>query len=242
MRSAAGGTMWKWMAGLVLALLLVTMGLWHAGRSRCFVLIGDVTCRVDTDRKLVALSFDDGPTPQGVAAVLPVLRAHGARATFFLIGQEMAARPGLAGQIVAEGHEIGNHSYSHRRMMGLFPDGYVEEIARTEALLRREGATGPILFRPPFGKKLTGLPVAVRHAGEHMVTWDVEDPTGEAAADAQAYARHMVDRVRPGSILLIHPMYAGGETARAALPIILAELTRRGYRVVSISELIGQAG
>lgn len=241
MRRASGGTMWRWMAGLVLGLLLVTMGLWHAGRSRCFVLIGDVTCRVETDRKLVALSFDDGPTAQGVSALLPVLREHRARATFFLIGQEMAARPGLAAQILAEGHEIGNHSYTHRRMMGLFPGGYAGEIADTEALLRQEGAVGPILFRPPYGKKLTGLPIAVARAGEHMVTWDVEDPTGAAAADPNAYARHVVERIRPGSIVLIHPMYSSGETARAALPIILTELSRRGYRVVSVGELISEA-
>lgn len=225
---------------VLVAAALVALALWHASRARCFVLVGDVTCRVETRERIVALSFDDGPTPEGLAAVLPVLRTHDAKATFFLIGGDMEKRPGLARTILAAGHEIGNHSYSHRRMMGLFPGDYRAELARTNALLRREGGSGPLLFRPPYGKKLTGLPLAVHAQGMRMVTWDVEEPAGQVT-DPQAYAHHILSGVRPGSIILMHPMYRGNATARAALPLVLEGLRRDGYRVVGVSELLAHA-
>jgi peptidoglycan/xylan/chitin deacetylase (PgdA/CDA1 family) len=222
------------------AVLAVAVALWQVSRARCFQLIGEITCRVDTGEKIVALTFDDGPTAEGVDALLPVLQAHGARATFFLIGHDLEKSPGLARRIVAAGHEIANHSYSHDRMAGLLPQPYADEIERTSALLRAEGAEGPMLFRPPYGKKLTGLPIAVERAGARTITWDVEDPESPGT-DAAAYAAHILGQVRPGSIILMHPMYRSGETARAALPGILAQLGGRGYRIVTVGELLAKA-
>ncbi|RHW17117.1 polysaccharide deacetylase [Sphingomonas gilva] len=227
----------KWALVLVLAAAIIGYALWQVGRARCFQLVGEITCRVQTSQKLVALSFDDGPTPQGVAALLPVLREHGARATFFLIGQEMERHPGLARRLAAAGHEIANHSYAHDRMLGLFPGAYAEELERTNRLLRAEGVNGLLLFRPPYGKKLTGLPIAVERAGLRMITWDVEDPPG-SVSDPAAYADHIMRGVRPGSIILMHPMYASGRTAREALPLILTRLRAAGYRVVTVRELL----
>ena len=133
------------------------------------------------------------------------------------------------------GQEVGNHSYSHSRMWGLFPAPYVDEIRRTDALLRAQGAA-PVLFRPPYGKKLTGLPLAVERTGYRMVTWDIADP--DEARDATAYANRVLTQVRPGSIILIHAMYSSRRIAREALPLILAGLRQRGYRAVSVSELL----
>lgn len=226
---------------LPLALLgvLVAAGAWQVSRIPCWQLVGEVTCRVETDRPVVALTFDDGPTPAGVDAVLDVLNARGVKATFFLIGQEAAQRPELVRRLIGAGHEVGNHSWSHRRMVGRLPAFHAREIADTDAALRAAGAA-PVLFRPPYGKRLIGLPLAVEKAGYRMVTWDVDDG-GLETLTPEAYAAALLAEVKPGSIILVHPMYGANGTARAALPILLDGLTARGYQVTTVSALSEKA-
>lgn len=209
----------------------------QVGRARCFALTGPVICRVETERPLVALTFDDGPTQAGVGAVLPVLQAHGAKATFFLIGRETAERPDLAARLVAAGHEVANHSYSHQRMVGRSRGFYERELAKAQAAL--EGAGGVSrLFRPPYGKKLAGLPREVRRQGLTLVMWDVEDPQTQ---DPAAFADEVVAKARPGSIILLHAMYPANTTAREALPRILEGLRAKGLQAVSVTTLLQQA-
>lgn len=221
----------------LVALVLVVIaayGVYALSRSRCFVLGGGSVCRVDTAAPLVALTFDDGPTELGLDAVLPVLRRYNAKATFFLVGRAVEADPALARRLIAAGHEIGNHSYSHKRMVFRSAAFYDGEIERTQALLADSGSS-PRLFRPPNGKKLLGLPLAVRRHGLKMVLWDIEDPT---TADPHAFAEAVVAQARPGSIILIHPMYPANETGRQALPAILEGLQAKGLKVASVSELL----
>lgn len=221
----------------VLLLGALAFSLLQVSRARCFALTGPVVCRVETSRPLVALTFDDGPTQAGVDAVLPVLEAHGAQATFFLTGREAAARPDLAARLVASGHEVANHSYTHRRMVGRPQAFYARELAQTQAALAAAGGNSR-LFRPPYGKKLFGLPIAVRRQGLAMVMWDVEDPQTQ---DPAAFAEAVVAQARPGSIILLHPMYPANGTARAALPRILEGLRGKGLEVVGVSALLETA-
>lgn len=220
-------------AALALAVFLAGFGVHRLSKAPCFSLTGDVVCRIETDLPLVALTFDDGPTARGLDTVLPLLKRHQAKATFFMIGK--LATPSLVARAVAEGHEIGNHSFHHKRLIFKSASHYDAEIADTDAVLQRSGAPKPALFRPPFGRKLFGLPLAVERSGKTMVMWDAGDPPDR---DPQVYARKVLRNVRPGSIILIHPMYAGNATERAALPIILAGLTARGYRMVTVSQLL----
>ena len=225
-------------AATLLTLLGLAFAAWKVADARCFTLVGSTVCRVETSAPMVALSFDDGPTRTGVAAVAPVLRRHGARATFFLTGNEAEARPELVRALLAEGHEVGNHSYSHARMIGRRAGFYETEIARTDAVLRRAGAN-PRFFRPPFGKKLIGLPRAVERRGYQMITWDVEDPPG--AQSARDYAERLLRDVRPGSIILMHVMYPANDAAREALPLVLDGLRQRGLHVVTVGRLLEEA-
>ena len=112
---------------------------------------------------------------------------------------------------------------------------YDEEIRRTDAALTSAGAPKPTLFRPPFGKKLIGLPLAVGRSGKRMVMWDSGDPPDRRP---DRYAQKVLSEVRPGSIILIHPMYPANATERAALPLIVSGLARRGFRMVTVSELL----
>lgn len=223
--------------GLLVVALVAGIGAWRISKSRCYQLVGDVVCRVETNSKIVALSFDDGPTPEGVDAVLATLESRKIKATFFLIGGRMEKWSGQARRLVVAGHELGNHSYSHTRMIGKLPSDYDSEIARTDRLLKAEGYAKPTLFRPPFGKRLIGLPLAVERAGYRMIMWDVED-NAEQHPNAKAYAADILARVKPGSIILMHPMYRHNQTARDALPLVLDGLKAKGYRVVPVGELL----
>jgi peptidoglycan/xylan/chitin deacetylase (PgdA/CDA1 family) len=230
---------WRLLSAGVLALVLLAVATWQVSRARCFQLVGEVICRVETSKPVVALTFDDGPRARGVDAVLAELEPRGIKATFFLIGNEIERNPGLAERLVQAGHELGNHSTSHKRMVGRLPAFHTHEIARTDALLRAAGAS-PTLFRPPYGKRLIGLPLAAERAGYRIITADVED-SGLETLTPQAYADAMLAQVRPGSILLMHPMYGPNQTARDALPLILDGLTARGYQVTTVSGLLAAA-
>jgi peptidoglycan/xylan/chitin deacetylase (PgdA/CDA1 family) len=228
----------RWAIGVVIALALGTsVFLWRASKATCWGLVGDVICRVETSQPVVALSFDDGPTPEGVDITLAELQRRNLRATFFLIGERMERWPGQAQRLAAAGMELGNHSFSHKRMVGHEEAHYDREIARTEALLRAAGAPPSRLFRPPFGRRLIGLPRSVERAGLRLVMWDVADDVAHHPTP-QAYADDIISRARPGSIILIHPMYRTNPIERRALPLVLDELQAKGFRIVTVGELL----
>ena len=217
--------------------LILAFTSWRISKARCFQLVGEVTCRVETSEKIVALSFDDGPTAMGVDAVLNELEPRGFKATFFLIGKHMEANPGLAKQLSDAGHEVGNHSFTHTRMIGKWPSTYDQEVLKSDRILKAEGIANPTLFRPPFGKRLIGLPMAVQRAGYRTVMWDIADDADNFPVPKD-YTKEIIRHVRPGSIILMHPMYKHSQTARDALPMILDELEAKGYRVVPVGELL----
>jgi peptidoglycan/xylan/chitin deacetylase (PgdA/CDA1 family) len=224
-----------------LAMLLTAGGLWWLSKQRCFLPGAIIICRVDTDEKIVALSFDDGPTDDGVDSVLPVLAAHGVHASFFVIGEAMARNPAATRRIVEAGHELGNHSLTHRRMVGRSMATYRKELSQTNMLIEAAGAPRPMLVRPPYFQRLWGFARAVEEAGQTLVTADVPDSM-DPALSAEAYADDILVRVRPGSIILVHPMYRSGANARGAVPILLERLRADGYRVVTVSELLAAGG
>ena len=220
-------------AALLVLVLLSVPALLKVSKATCFSLTGQAICRVETDQPLVALTFDDGPTEEGLDAVLPVLERYHAKGTFFLIGERV--RVPLVKRIVEQGHEIGNHGFQHHRMVFRPFAFYESELHRTDAALEAAGAPRPVLFRPPFGKKLIGLPVAVERNRQRMIMWDSGDPPDR---DPKAYAAKVLAKVRPGSIVLVHPMYKSNATERAALPLIVEGIARRGLRMVTVSELL----
>jgi peptidoglycan-N-acetylglucosamine deacetylase len=222
-------------AGLIA--ISMTLFLWRASKAECWGLIGDTVCRVETSQPMVALSFDDGPTPEGVDIALAALQRRNLRATFFLIGDRMERWPEQARRLAAANMELGNHSFSHKRMIGQSEAHYDMEIAQTEALLRAAGAPPSGLFRPPFGRRLVGLPRSVERSGLRLIMWDVADDA-EHHLTPQAYADDIVARTRPGSIILIHPMYRTNRVERQALPLVLDGLIAKGFRIVTVGDLL----
>lgn len=226
----------------VVILPLALSGTWCLAKSPTVQLLRAPIYRVETQSPVVALTFDDGPTARYTGEVLAILREHQARATFFVTGKALERSPDLGRQIVAEGHELGNHSYSHTPLIGRslsFIDG---EIGRTDQLIRQAGHQGEIFFRPPNGTKLVAAPVYLVMKGRTAVTWDVAPESDPAiAASAERIAADVLAHIRPGSIVLLHVMYESRAETRAALGPILDGLQARGYRLVTLSELLAQA-
>ncbi|WP_040739538.1 polysaccharide deacetylase family protein [Nocardia tenerifensis] len=229
----------RWLIGgalVVVVVLLLGVGGYYLMNSRSFQLAGRLVNRVDTDDKVVALTLDDGPTERA-PEVLKMLAEQQIPATFYLVGGDLAAHPEYGRAIAEAGHEIGNHTYHHRRMVFTSGDTVRDEIERTDAEIAKTGYRGPITFRPPYGKKLWSLPKYLSDHDRTTVTWDVEPDAGEGAT-ADSIAAQAVREARSGSIILLHVMHRWAEPALAAIPRIVAGLRAEGYRFVTVSELM----
>ena len=223
----------------VAGLIVILAGLRALARSRTVQLFSAPVARVATSDSVVALTFDDGPTDALADSLIGVLRSRRVRATFFVIGAEVAAAPAAARALVANGHELGNHSYTHRRMILRRPRALRNEIERTDSLLRDAGMHGPIYFRPPYSYKLISLPYVLWRMQRTTVTWDIEPESyPEVAATSEGIVRHVLERVRPGSIILLHPWYPSRATSLAALPALIDSLEARGYRISTVGNLL----
>ena len=237
---------WRWIGiavAILLSVLALLVGGWTLSRSRTYQLFGDLVHRVETEEKVVALTFDDGPTPEYTAGVLALLRDKDVKATFYLIGSEAEANLTEAQAIVADGHELGNHTYTHADMTFASEADAESQVIRTDAAIRAAGYSGEITFRPPYGKKLFGLPLYLARNNRVTVTWDVEPETDESmAASPERMVSHVLDQTKPGSIILLHIMYPARETSRQALPAIIDGLKERGFRFVTVSDLLKRRG
>jgi peptidoglycan/xylan/chitin deacetylase (PgdA/CDA1 family) len=195
------------------------------------------------ERKAIALSFDDGPSPANTPRILDLLRASGARATFFVVGQEVTGHEEIVGRIAAEGHELGNHTYSHPHTIGLRRPGLREELEKTnEALTRIDGVPPIRLVRPPYGKDRRRTDSVGRELGMRTVLWSVDSAdSGSAIDSANAVAENVIANARPGSIVLLHD---GGNTRPATIggcERLVPALVERGFELVTVSELLGAA-
>lgn len=223
----------------LVVVLTAAVSLWNVSSSRTFQFFGELVDRVETNEKVVALTFDDGPHPAGAQHVLDTLAAEQVHATFFLMGRDLEKYPDLGRKIAQAGHEIGNHTYNHERMVGVLPSTVAREVEDTDAKIRETGYQGDIHFRPPNGKKLFALPHYLSEHHRKTIMWDVEpDSAGTPAADQ--IVKDTLARTKPGSIILLHPMYVTRNDTRQALKPIITGLKERGFRFVTVSALLDQ--
>ncbi|HSK46685.1 MAG TPA: polysaccharide deacetylase family protein, partial [Coriobacteriia bacterium] len=184
------------------------------------------------------LTFDDGPTAEYTDEVLDLLRAQEVTATFYLTGRECEENPAMLRAIIEAGHELGNHTYSHRRMIFLSSSQLASEIERTDAIFEAAGYQNQTTFRPPGCKRLLTTPLYLANQDRTTVTWDLEPDSGEFSASAEGMVREVSREVRPGSIVLMHLMYDSRAPSRVALPQMIDQLRGQGYRFVTVSELL----
>jgi peptidoglycan-N-acetylglucosamine deacetylase len=182
-------------------------------------------------RKRIAIGFDDGPSDYTLS-VLRVLRRFNSHATFFEIGQEVPGRSNTMKKILRQGNEIGNHSLHHEA------DPSSGSLHETDRLIRNATGFRPCDFRPPDGNVNSAL-IARAHA-QHLVTvnWDV-DPRDWASPGVGAISSNVIQNARNGSIVVMHDGGGNRSETIAALPSILSHFRHRGYRFVTVAELLG---
>jgi peptidoglycan/xylan/chitin deacetylase (PgdA/CDA1 family) len=187
-------------------------------------------------RKRVALTFDDGPSPF-TSRILDVLEAAHVRATFFVVGRNVAGREALLTRMLAGGHMIGNHSFTHVNLAKADPAA-LREIDDTQAAI--EAATGftPCLLRPPFGLGSRKLLRALLSRHLTSTLWSV-NPQDFRTPGTATIKRRVLAGVKPGAIILDHD--GGGDRSQtvAAIPSIIRTLKARGYTFVTVTDLLG---
>jgi len=225
----------RWALVVIVLAGAALVGLREVVNSSTFMLFGDYVASVDTDEKDVALTFDDGPHPVYTPTVLDILDRHNIKATFFMMGRNVERFPAVAREVLARGHEVGNHSYSHPKLIFMSPARVREEIERTDALLRGIGAMGPIHFRPPHASKFLVLPYVLNQMGKLSVMGD-GDPEEWKRRPAAVMTESILRQTRPGSIIGLHDVM-GVETIKT-LEAIAPALIARGYRFERVSEFV----
>lgn len=229
---------------LISFLLLVGCGgalYWLKGHSSP-QLIGKAYFSIKTDKKIVALTFDDGPSVPFTSEILDALREYGVKATFFVLGKNAKFHPELIQRIYQEGHEVGNHSWSHERLIFKTPTFIRNEIARTDQLIRSTGYQGSIPFRAPYGNKLLILPWILKSMDRPHILFDVIAKDWEGPSP-HVITQRIMEQLHPGAIILLHDAdgeNAGGNRSKTvqALKPLIETVKAQGYQFLTISELL----
>jgi len=193
---------------------------------------------VPVDGPYIALTFDDGPSEKLTPRLLDLLAQHHIHATFFVIGENVAQHPEIVKRAASEGHEIGNHSWSHPNLAKISDENVRSQIKRTEEAISGAIGARPVLLRPPYGS-LTARQKHFIHdeLGYEIVLWDV-DPYDWKRPGPTVVTNRIVKETRPGSIVLSHDIHPG---TIEAMPATLSELEAKGFKFVTVSELLRMA-
>ncbi|MBX2891523.1 MAG: polysaccharide deacetylase family protein [Saprospiraceae bacterium] len=185
------------------------------------------TWRLDTQERVLYLTFDDGPIPEVTPWVLDTLRPYQAKATFFCVGDNVVKHPAIFQQILEEGHAVGNHTYHH--LNGWHTDAvpYLNNVRRCARVVKSR------LFRPPYGRLTPRQRMSlVRHF--RIIMWDVLSGDYDVHISPQQCLQNVLDHAQPGSIVLMHDSLKAQRNVRFALPAVLEHYAREGYRFEKI--------
>lgn len=226
----------------ILLIFLLLGGLYYLVSSRTFQFFGEIYQKVNTKQKVIALTFDDGPSPKS-DTVLTILKKLNVKATFFLTGNSMHHYFPETERIVASGHEIGNHTYSHKRLIFRSYKTITSDIEKTDSLIRNAGYKGDIHFRPPHAKKLLVLPYYLEQNDRKTILWDIEpESIDKISASSDLMAQYVVENSKTGSIILLHPMYDWDNESINAIEKIVNGLKIKGFEFKTVSELLEYEG
>jgi peptidoglycan/xylan/chitin deacetylase (PgdA/CDA1 family) len=181
------------------------------------------------------MTFDDGPSAKLTPKLLDLLAAHHIKATFFLIGQNVSENPELVAREVREGHEVANHSWSHPNFAKMSDDAIRTQLRKTDDAIKSAGEKSPTLLRPPYGSITPRQKKWINQEfGYKIALWDV-DPLDWRRPGPAAVCNRIVKNARAGSIILAHDIHPG---TIEAMPCVLKELEGKGFKFVTVSELI----
>ncbi len=226
------------MIGFAVLGVSVIGGAIHGAFHRNSPIFGPTLGRISSDRKVVALTFDDGPNPDATPLILQTLREKGVRATFFVLGSHAERWPELVRRISYEGHQLGNHGYFHRKLQFKSPFYVSRDIRLGIRAIKRAGAPAPRLFRAPHGFRSPWTTPIASSYGERTVGWSLGVWDSDRPG-ADEIVRRTMEGVEPGSIILLHdgdgynPDGDRMQTA-AALPMIIDRLKEQGYEFATL--------
>ena len=192
-------------------------------------------CSAETDKKIIALTFDDGPQAEVTPQVLDILKEKNVKATFFCIGHKLEANQDIAKRAKNEGHILGNHSYSHSYLFDFFPKGMVKkELLRTNELIKKITGSFPKFFRPPYGVTNFSIADAVKEVDETVIGWNIRS-FDTVIKDPQRLQERILSKLAPGSIILLHDHQPA---LVDFLPVLLDAIEAHSYEIVPLDELI----
>jgi len=199
------------------------------------------------ERSEIALTFDDGPNNVYTLQTLDILKAHGIRATFFLIGEYVNEDPRTAKKIVEEGHTIGNHTYSHPDLRFMFKDAIQKEIKRGGDAIFEVTGVRTRLFRPPYGASEDKIINIAKDMGYVTIAYSVTASDGGKKIESEKIIKNILEKTKNGSIILAHDGNShvkNSDRARTveALGVIIGALKEKGYRFVTVPELLDFEG
>jgi len=189
---------------------------------------------IDPDGKYIALTFDDGPNPDVTPRILESLTLYDAKATFFMLGNQVEYYPTVAKQVAEAGHEVASHSNSHSDMTKLGIDSIKQEINQTSKKIEEATGSKPTLFRPPYGAYDNQTITYLKNNGYSIILWSV-DSLDWKNRDATKINELILDTIKDGAIVLMHDIHP---TTADALPQLLTSLTNEGYKFITVSELL----
>ena len=190
---------------------------------------------VNVDGPYIAMTFDDGPSPETTPRLLDILKQRNIKATFFMIGQNAERNPAIVKRILAEGHEIGNHSWTHPQLSKLSDDRVTEEINKTQNAIKDSSGYTPVLMRPPYGAITARQKDWIeKQFGLSVIIWSV-DPFDWKRPGASVIEERILAGARPGAIVLSHDIH---KQTVDAMPATLDALAAKGFKFVTVSQLI----
>ncbi len=230
-------------ASLALLLCLTNTALGHPAvkkNRQYYEQRGDMIWEVHTNQKVIALTFDDGPDPLETEQILDVLNQYDAKCTFFAIGKRLASYPDVARRVIAEGHELANHTYNHVYFKKPISRKQVQkELELTENEIIKITSRHSKLFRPPGGMYDETLINISNSMGLKPILWSWHQDTKDwNCPGVYKIVNKVLRNTHNGDIVLFHDHVHGQSQTRQALKLILPELKKRGYRFVTVSELI----
>ena len=193
---------------------------------------------VHVDGPYIAMTFDDGPSATLTPKLLDILAAHHIKATFFVLGEMVAEHPEILARAAREGHEIASHSWSHPNLAKMSQEGVRSQLQRTDDAIKNAIGARPTLFRPPYGS-ITEREKGWIHDefGYDIILWDV-DPLDWKRPGPAVVRNRILKETRPGSIVLSHDIHPG---TIEAMPSTFDELSSKGFKFVTVTELLGMA-
>ncbi|OZI11632.1 chitooligosaccharide deacetylase [Bacillaceae bacterium SAS-127] len=202
---------------------------------------GAIIWDVHTDLKLVTLTFDDGPHPIYTPKILDILAKYEAKATFFVTGMQAEKYPTIIKRQAKEGHEIGNHTYSHASGENISADLLTKELEKTTQLVTTLTGKKPVLYRPVGGVYNDLIVETARESGYQVVLWSwYQDTKDWHRPKADKIAHHVITNTKPGNIVLLHDSGGNRMQTVKALDTILSHLSKNGYKCVTVSEMLYQ--